>query len=332
MKGRYWLGRAVVYYLLVLVVLRIGLGPFSWYFPQSDFFAEVTRSALFDLVDNARQNENIHSLEMSPQLNLAAYQKAQDMLAKQYFAHYSPEGTDPWHWFESVGYRYRYAGENLAIHFVDSAGVYQAWMVSDSHRSNILNADYQEMGMAVVRGEFEGRMTTLVVQLFGTPSHLVVQEAPVREEVLSEEVSLPIAEPETIPELVEEPVDLVSEEEVPEAGPVSEIESEERRFQMESDWQIASATSVVTDELSENRWFLIFKFWSRSYEDMAQQMIFYGILLISFYFAVSLIRRPEEGVARLCGQTALWALLILILSLLTKETVLSWISYQINIG
>lgn len=331
MKGRYCFGRFIVYYLLVLAILRIGFGPFSWYFPQSDFFAEVTSSALFELVNETRQEKEISPLRMNPQLNLAAYQKAQDMLENQYFAHHSPAGIDPWHWFSLAGYQYRYAGENLAIHFLDSGGVHQAWMESESHRRNILNANYQEMGMAVVRGEFEGRMTTLVVQLFGTPQEIAVARV--------EPADIVAPEPERVDpvrEVAEVPAEDRAVESAPEE-PEEYLPSETEEMPgtdwlAESDLRIAGAASVVTEELNDDNWFRLFKFISRSYERAIQQMIFYGIVLVSIYFIVSLIRRPEEGINRLCARTAFWTFLLFAFSLLTKDTVLRWISYQVIIG
>ena len=42
-------------------------------------------------------------------------------------------------------------------------------MNSPTHRANIVNGRYREIGVAVLEGELEGQETTLVVQMFGTP-------------------------------------------------------------------------------------------------------------------------------------------------------------------
>lgn len=65
---------------------------------------------------------------------------------------------------------YAHAGENLAVHFTDSSEVVDAWMDSPSHRANIVNAQYAEIGVGTARGTFEGFETVFVVQLFGTPA------------------------------------------------------------------------------------------------------------------------------------------------------------------
>lgn len=91
------------------------------------------------------------------------------MAEKSYFAHTSSDGVTPWHWFQEVDYPYLYAGENLAIHFTDSEDVIDAWMNSPTHRANILNTRFTEMGIATAQGSYQGRATIFVVQLFGTP-------------------------------------------------------------------------------------------------------------------------------------------------------------------
>jgi hypothetical protein len=92
------------------------------------------------------------------------------MAQNGYFAHTSPEGKSPWYWFKQGGYVFNYAGENLAVDFSDSADVERAWMNSPTHRSNILNNKFTEIGVATAVGTLNGRQTTFVVQEFGTPA------------------------------------------------------------------------------------------------------------------------------------------------------------------
>lgn len=110
------------------------------------------------------------TLKTNPVLVAAAQAKANDMAAKGYFAHVSPEGLDPWHWFKEAGYSFDYAGENLAIDFSDSADVERAWMNSMAHRENILNSRFSEIGIATAEGLYQGHATIFVVQEFGAPS------------------------------------------------------------------------------------------------------------------------------------------------------------------
>jgi uncharacterized protein YkwD len=130
--------------------------------------SDITSTKVIKLVNQAREEANVPVLNVSAQLQSAAEKKAQDMLEKDYFAHVSPEGKTPWDFIIASGYDYRYAGENLAINFTDAKEQQVAWMSSELHRKNILNSDYQEIGVAVKEGTIEGHKTIVTVQEFGT--------------------------------------------------------------------------------------------------------------------------------------------------------------------
>ena len=90
------------------------------------------------------------------------------MLAKGYWAHFAPDGTSPWSFFIKFGYKYRYAGENLARDFSNASSAVDAWMNSPTNRENILNPNYREIGIGVVEGSLAGADTTIIAQFFGT--------------------------------------------------------------------------------------------------------------------------------------------------------------------
>lgn len=137
--------------------------------------AAVVSAVLVDLANGDRASNDLHALAVNPVLQAAAQMKANDMAAKGYFAHTAPDGTSPWHWFEKAGYKFSYAGENLAVYFTDSADVERAWMNSPGHRANILSPHFTEIGIATAEGIYQGQATTFVVQEFGTPSIEVPQ-------------------------------------------------------------------------------------------------------------------------------------------------------------
>lgn len=130
---------------------------------------DITVEKLYQLTNEVRGKYNLPPLNYNEKLSQAAYLKAQDMFAKNYWAHYAPDGKTPWEFILKVGYQYEYAGENLAKNFLFSQGVVDAWMDSPSHRENILKKEYQEVGFAVVNGVLNGEETTLVVQMFASP-------------------------------------------------------------------------------------------------------------------------------------------------------------------
>ncbi|MBI2627013.1 MAG: hypothetical protein HYW77_02100 [Parcubacteria group bacterium] len=138
-------------------------------FTKSDFFAAIFSIVLVDSTNSERQKVNEPTLKINPLLEEAARLKAEDMAKKEYFAHTSPEGISPWFWLKKVGYNYSRAGENLAVHFVDSQDVVNAWMKSPSHKANILNENYTEIGIATAKGIYKGSEGIFVVQFFGRP-------------------------------------------------------------------------------------------------------------------------------------------------------------------
>lgn len=116
-----------------------------------------------------RESEGLEPLSENASLSQAAGLKANDMITNNYWAHISPTGVEPWKWLSDVGYSYSVAGENLAKNYPNAQATVSAWMDSESHRKNILDERYTEVGFAVVDGVLEGRETTLVVALYGAP-------------------------------------------------------------------------------------------------------------------------------------------------------------------
>lgn len=137
---------------------------------RSPQVAAVVSAVLVDLANADRTQAGLGTLSVNPILVAVAQAKANDMASKGYFAHTSPDGLDPWHWFKQQSYAFDYAGENLAIDFSDSGDVERAWMNSPTHRQNLLDPHYTEVGIATAQGMYQGRMTTFVVQAFGTPA------------------------------------------------------------------------------------------------------------------------------------------------------------------
>jgi hypothetical protein len=82
----------------------------------------------------------------------------------------------PWKWLGDVGYNYSVAGENLAKNYPNADATVAAWMASTTHRENILNKAYTDVGFAVVDGSLAGKETTLVVAYYGEPVSAAVKE------------------------------------------------------------------------------------------------------------------------------------------------------------
>ena len=134
------------------------------------------------LVNNERTARGLAPLTLNPQLSDAARRKAADMLEKNYWSHFAPDGsTSPWGFIRAAGYSYVNAGENLARGFTDSSSTINAWMGSETHRDNILASKYNDVGFAIVPGTLTGEETVLIVEMFGSTTSqtlAVVSEVP----------------------------------------------------------------------------------------------------------------------------------------------------------
>jgi hypothetical protein len=137
--------------------------------PNSKFAGTILPAVIAEITNQNRVENGLQELKADDKLTEAAKLKAEDMAAKGYFAHVSPEGVDPWHWIDSVGYEYVRAGENLAVNFVDSKDVVDAWMASASHKANIMKSSFSEIGVATASGTYKGRSAIFIVELFAEP-------------------------------------------------------------------------------------------------------------------------------------------------------------------
>lgn len=146
----------------------------------------ILPAVIVEDTNEERETDALVPLVRNETLDRAATLKAKHMAANGYFAHVSPEGFSPWHWFDEAGYGFVHAGENLAVFFTDSSEIVDAWMASPTHRENIMNGNYREIGIGTAEGEFEGHETVFVVQLFGTPAATAFAEEISRAEAVPE--------------------------------------------------------------------------------------------------------------------------------------------------
>ncbi len=181
---------ALAIYTLALFLFNL-LSPML--LPESSQVVASTISVenIVALANKERTSAGLNSLNTDVRLNAAALAKANDMFAKDYWDHFGPNGETPWQFISNAGYTYVYAGENLAKGFVTAEGVHQAWMSSPTHKANIMNGNYRDIGVAVAEGTLLGEQVILVVQMFGS----TVAQKPVVEtppEVLPSEDSLDV--------------------------------------------------------------------------------------------------------------------------------------------
>ncbi len=136
-------------------------------YPNEAQMAEQMANEMLQLTNEDRVKNGLQPLTFNTALTAAAQAKADDMGAKNYFAHYGPDGKKPWDWIDRSQYPYILAGENLGMNFATADAVNTALMNSPSHRHNILNDYYQDIGIAVISATIDGQKTNLLVEMFG---------------------------------------------------------------------------------------------------------------------------------------------------------------------
>lgn len=203
----------------------------------------VLPAVIVDLTNEERSSDALGTLRRNTTLDQAAKLKAEDMAQNEYFAHYSPTGVSPWHWFGKVAYNFVHAGENLAIHFTDSGEVVEAWMESPSHRANIMNGNYTEIGVGTAEGTYQGYQTVYIVQLFGTPSAPTVAQIP---SVQGETIALAQGSTTQDEEVLSESVSISETVEVYEAEKVAVVTEEVVVSSEEGDQEAVSTTTPTT--------------------------------------------------------------------------------------
>ncbi len=160
--------QSIILYTLILLIFNILTAHISIF----RAYANVDSTSLFELHNKARIEHNLQPLKLNSKLTQSAYNKATAMLESDCWAHYCPNGKSPWDFFDEVGYEYIYAGENLAEGFTNNEKVFNAWMNSKTHRENILRKDFDEIGIAIVYGKFQGiENNALIVVHFGSRNY-----------------------------------------------------------------------------------------------------------------------------------------------------------------
>jgi uncharacterized protein YkwD len=144
------------------------------------------------------------ALSLNSSLNSAAQAKADDMAARNYWSHYTPENNPPWIFVQSQGYKYQKLGENLATGFADEQLTINGWMASPAHRDNLLDSSFNEVGFGYADNPdytaAGGGPMTIVVAFYGKPLVLsAATSSPAPPPVTQTQVSTAAPQPQTAP-------------------------------------------------------------------------------------------------------------------------------------
>lgn len=163
--------KRLFFYSLSAVAIKIFVIAIALVFPATAWLTpdilKAESKEIVSLTNNVRQSLGLEILRENEVLQSAALAKAEDMVVNQYFAHVSPENKGLRYWLSLKGYSYQVAGENLAIGYASPVEVVAAWKLSPTHYSNLVDPDFNEIGVAMISGNYEGFDTKLVAQMFG---------------------------------------------------------------------------------------------------------------------------------------------------------------------
>lgn len=152
---------------LAAVALAMALCVPTSTFAENRSPLKTNAGMLVAAMNRERAAYGLRPLRLNTKLSRAANDRIDDMFAKRYFAHVSPDGIDPFEWVLLRGYRYRLIGENLAVGYRGIA-VVDGWMRSRGHRENILMRGFDEVGIAIANGSpRRGYKGPTVVAIYG---------------------------------------------------------------------------------------------------------------------------------------------------------------------
>lgn len=101
------------------------------------------------MVNSERSKHGCGPLHIDPKLQVAAQAHSDDMAARDYYEHDTPEGIDPGTRMTDAGYVWSRWGENIYKSPQDPATAMAGWMDSPAHRDNILDCTFTDTGVGV---------------------------------------------------------------------------------------------------------------------------------------------------------------------------------------
>lgn len=162
-------------YIPITLIVALGLIIGNWH-PRTRngvlaYATQVSINTLLSSTNEQRSENGRPALKINPKLNAAAQAKANDMTARNYWSHNTPDGKEPWTFIQASGYDYQKAGENLAYGFNSSQDTIIGWMNSPSHKENLLDKNYTEVGFGFANAKDYNKSgpETVVVAMYGEP-------------------------------------------------------------------------------------------------------------------------------------------------------------------
>lgn len=140
---------------------------------NKDELAAMTKGyeqQIFDLTNVFRLRNGLSTLEWNEIAATAARKHSEDMGVNHFFDHDNLAGQSPWDRMAAAGLaQYSSYGENISAGYPTGIGAYSGWVNSSGHRSNMLNADFETLGVGAALGNDTSEYSIYYTQNFYTP-------------------------------------------------------------------------------------------------------------------------------------------------------------------
>ncbi len=169
--------KRVLFHITAALVVKAIVLLFVAYYPISAWMtpdvAAGEAQKIISLTNSLRASLSLGALKENYKLDSAANKKVQDMFINQYFAHHSPNGLDMEDFLHNAGYtNYATVGENLAMGYDNAADVMAAWEKSPTHYDNLVDPNFNEIGISLGAGQYQNKDTVFIAQYFGLPNNV----------------------------------------------------------------------------------------------------------------------------------------------------------------
>lgn len=121
-----------------------------------------------DLINAYRKKHGLKPLKLSAELTNAAKAHSRDLARWDRISHYGSDGSNPWDRVKRTGYNARLAAENVGTGQATIEEVMKGWKASPGHNKNLLMADAEHMGIALVQDP-KTEFKTFWTLVLGTP-------------------------------------------------------------------------------------------------------------------------------------------------------------------
>lgn len=108
-------------------------------------------STLLSLINQERNDQGLPSYSSNSQLVAAARGHSADMACNEFFSHTGSSGSSVGQRVSAQGYSWSWVGENIyAGSSATPQSAFNWWMNSAPHQANLLNSNYQDIGIGYV--------------------------------------------------------------------------------------------------------------------------------------------------------------------------------------